>query len=517
MDNITTKLKELLLAPIQKYLLLFAILIVFMNLSCTVFFFINQNVYYAVQMFFVSVLVSYITTIAICLPPPAWRNLLIFSLLPALLLVQVMQMITFSYFGVNSIGDLIAVVACTNISELIEAFSYFPLVNVVLCLCSLLSIVAIPILLKKNISKFQTNNKFISITLILCIIGGICVSVHNPMIYSDTYINTIPKYFHGFKNEKPQLVYPQLIYPGELPDNVVIIIGESFVKSHSSLYGYEKETNPRLIALRDSGDLFVYNKAVAPYTHTVECFKSMMSTYKREYEDSTNWNECVSIPEVMRVIGYHTSWYSNQSKKGFCDNVPSGYSDLCNENYFVGNKYAGGFRYSYDEEIIDLLQPEVNNKKTSYNCYFVHMMGQHGPFENRYPDGFGKFKADDYISSPESQRKRLSEYDNATLYNDFVVCEIIKLFEEKEAIVFYFSDHGLDANLVHSNHSDINSFKEGTNIPFMIYATEKYQERFPDKVEFFRNTIDNEIYTEDFIYLLMDVLEVKFKNNSNTK
>ena len=70
MDNITTKLKELLLAPIQKYLLLFAILIVFMNLSCTVFFFINQNVYYAVQMFFVSVLVSYITTIAICLPPP---------------------------------------------------------------------------------------------------------------------------------------------------------------------------------------------------------------------------------------------------------------------------------------------------------------------------------------------------------------------------------------------------------------------------------------------------------------
>ena len=155
MDNITTKLKELLLAPIQKYLLLFAILIVFMNLSCTVFFFINQNVYYAVQMFFVSVLVSYITTIAICLPPPVWRNLLIFSLLPASLLMQVMQMITFSYFGVNSIRDLIAIVACSNISELIEAFSYFPLVNVVLCLCSLLSIVAIPILLKKNISKFR--------------------------------------------------------------------------------------------------------------------------------------------------------------------------------------------------------------------------------------------------------------------------------------------------------------------------------------------------------------------------
>lgn len=69
MNNIKTKLKELLLAPIQKYLLLFIILIVFMNLSCTVFF-IDQNIYYAVQMFFVSVLVSYITTILILYPPP---------------------------------------------------------------------------------------------------------------------------------------------------------------------------------------------------------------------------------------------------------------------------------------------------------------------------------------------------------------------------------------------------------------------------------------------------------------
>lgn len=68
MNNIKTKLKELLLAPIQKYLLLFIILIVFMNLSCTVFF-IDQNIYYAVQMFFVSVLVSYITTILILYPP----------------------------------------------------------------------------------------------------------------------------------------------------------------------------------------------------------------------------------------------------------------------------------------------------------------------------------------------------------------------------------------------------------------------------------------------------------------
>jgi hypothetical protein len=51
----------------------------------------------------------------------------------------------------------------------------------------------------------------------------------------------------------------------------------------------------------------------------------------------------------------------------------------------------------------------------------------------------------------------------------------------------------------------------------MIYATKKYQERFPEEVEFFRNTIDNEIYTEDFIYFLMDVLGVKFRNNSDTK
>ena len=36
----------------------------------------------------------------------------------------------------------------------------------------------------------------------------------------------------------------------------------------------------------------------------------------------------------------------------------------------------------------------------------------------------------------------VKDYDNATYYNDYVINQIISLFEQEEAIVIYLSDHG---------------------------------------------------------------------------
>ncbi len=77
-------------------------------------------------------------------------------------------------------------------------------------------------------------------------------------------------------------------------------------------------------------------------------------------------------------------------------------------------------------------------------CVFYHLMGQHEAFQSRYPKAFERFKAKDYLTFPEHQREVLAAYDNATLYNDYVVSSIIDLYKDKDAVVFYFSDHALD-------------------------------------------------------------------------
>lgn len=92
--------------------------------------------------------------------------------------------------------------------------------------------------------------------------------------------------------------------------------------------------------------------------------------------------------------------------------------------------------YKYDEE---LLNYEIN-ESDSPSVVFYHLMGQHPSFRERYPDGFNFFKSTDY----ESEHPQiLADYDNATIdkYNDM------------DAIVFYFSNHGLDIFETDANYA----------------------------------------------------------------
>ena len=44
----------------------------------------------------------------------------------------------------------------------------------------------------------------------------------------------------------------------EQPINIVVVIGESYIKHHSWLYGYPLETTPHLSAEKDSGTSAVH-------------------------------------------------------------------------------------------------------------------------------------------------------------------------------------------------------------------------------------------------------------------
>ena len=60
--------------------------------------------------------------------------------------------------------------------------------------------------------------------------------------------------------------------------NVVFVIGESFIKYHSSVYGYYLQTTPNMQKERDRGNLFVFNNVMSPYNYTSAAIRNMMST-----------------------------------------------------------------------------------------------------------------------------------------------------------------------------------------------------------------------------------------------
>ena len=101
-----------------------------------------------------------------------------------------------------------------------------------------------------------------------------------------------------------------------------------------------------------------------------------------------------------------------------------------------------------------------------------------------------KFYGEDYDRPDLSVRDRdiLSHFDNATLYNDSIVNEITKLFEDKEAVVIYLSDHGEEVFNDGFKHYGRNHSAEITgrlahqefDVPFWIWCSRQYTIKHPD-------------------------------------
>lgn len=316
----------------------------------------------------------------------------------------------------------------------------------------------------------------------------------------------------------PPLVADQ----SQAPQEVVLIIGESFARSHSSLYGYDKQTNPRLEELYRSGSLHLFRQVEASAHNTIPNFQCLMSTYRLRGECADAWYECLTLPEVLSLSGVASCWVSNQGKNGLFDNVPARYAALCDTAVFVGNRFDSFLTASYDEEVIPPLK-SILSHEVPHRLSVVHLMGSHAYFEKRYPPSRARFLPSDYADSLPHQREELARYDNSILYNDSVVAELISLFRHRDAVVFYFPDHGLDAYVTrpdyigHALPDSPASLSEGLRIPFMIYTSPLYEARCPQQVGRIRRSVSVPFVTEDLLYTVMDLLGIRFRDHHSVE
>lgn len=174
-----------------------------------------------------------------------------------------------------------------------------------------------------------------------------------------------------------------------------------------------------------------------------------------------------------------------------------------------------------DMDLINIM--DINKSEPS--LYVIKLEGQHYTYANRYPESFARFKKDDYPEVSNSQHaETIAQYDNATLYNDFVIYNVIQKFLDKEAVVLYFSDHGEEiydyrnfmghgvGMLEKSKH-----IKYQIEIPFMIWVSDLYKENHPDTVEQIKNAVDRPYNTGDLVHLIMDISGVKAEGYDPTR
>ena len=263
------------------------------------------------------------------------------------------------------------------------------------------------------------------------------------------------------------------------PATLVLVIGESTNRQRMSLYGYGRETTPELDKLRDQLQLF--DNVVTPRPYTIEALQQVLTFADQQHPDA--YLKTPSLVSLMKQAGYRTYWITNQQTMTKRNTMLTTFSKEADEQVYLNNNREQNAR-QYDG---DVLAPfaKVLADAAPRKFIVVHLLGTHMSYQYRYPPEYERFT--DRSGAPahvtDDQLPTYNSYDNAVLYNDFVVSSLIKRFAatDPNGFLLYLSDHGeavFDAakpEVLGRNEAAPTS--PMYTIPFMLWQSPKWQDR----------------------------------------
>ena len=292
---------------------------------------------------------------------------------------------------------------------------------------------------------------------------------------------------------------------------IVLIIGESYNRHHSQLYGYPLPTTPKQMARAESGQLTVFTDVISSWNITTNSFNQMFSLH--HYGASRPWSSYPLFPTLFRQAGYRVAFLTNQfAHHGNLSrsNQTGGFfindRELFNDLFDLHNK-----RQRQNDMTFLNTQLEILNDSADYRMDIIHLHGQHFDYAARYPASATVFTTADYQQRQlkEDERQVVAHYDNATLWNDNVLFKILQFYENQEAIVVCLADHAeevyddlpvkgriyaeLTARQVHQEFE----------IPFWIWCSPSYAERHSDIVAQIQASAQRPWMTDRLPHLLL--------------
>jgi len=263
-----------------------------------------------------------------------------------------------------------------------------------------------------------------------------------------------------------------------LPATMVLVIGESTNRQRMSLYGYPRQTTPNLDQLKDQ--LQVFDNVITPRPYTIEALQQVLTFADEENPDL--YLKTPSIVSVMKQAGYKTYWITNQQTMTKRNTMLTTFSEQADEQAYLNNNRNQNAA-QYDGDVLEPFS-KVLADPAPRKFIVVHLLGTHMSYQYRYPPEFNKFTDRQGIPAgvSDEQVPIYNTYDNAVLYNDFVVSSLIKNYAKADpnGFLLYLSDHGED--VYDGPNHDVLGRNEGKptmpmyTVPFIAYASPKWRQ-----------------------------------------
>jgi lipid A ethanolaminephosphotransferase len=215
---------------------------------------------------------------------------------------------------------------------------------------------------------------------------------------------------------------------------VVLVIGESARAANFSLYGYARDTNPRLA---QSGAVALqHTRACSTYTTaSLQCMLAHLDT------GSTLFHNYEALPSYLQRHDVDTIWRTRNWGE-----PPLKVNTYQRDSELVGS--CTGAHCAFDEVLLTGLAERIKASASDKVFVVLHQSGSHGPdYFNHYPPDGEKF-------APVCRSVQLQDctpdsvtnaYDNTVLYTDRFLGATIALLRalpDAETLLVYASDHG---------------------------------------------------------------------------
>lgn len=287
----------------------------------------------------------------------------------------------------------------------------------------------------------------------------------------------------------------------------VLIIGESTNKNHLGVYGYYRQTTPNIEKRKK--DILIYDNVISSHAYTIGSLQEALTLNNFKKEDES------SIVQLMNQAGFKTFWLSNQRPIGPFESLVTKISRASSVFNYTNSAIAGSAT-PYDEVLLPYLDKALNDPAPK-KFIVLHILGTHLKYKDRFPNNFKKFtkKPKSKFNSTLALSRR-NDYDNAILYNDYMIEQVIKKVEQKNesSYVFYFSDHGEEMYEVRdfAGHLDDNPTKGMFEIPFLLWQSDKFKAENKLHIDLKRPYVLN-----DFIHSLADLSQIDFTEKKPEK
>jgi glucan phosphoethanolaminetransferase (alkaline phosphatase superfamily) len=293
----------------------------------------------------------------------------------------------------------------------------------------------------------------------------------------------------------------------------VFIMGESARYAHFGINGYERNTTPFLDSLKKEEKLLSFSNVWASGNLTSNILPILLT--RATVLEKNIANEEKSIISLFKEAGFKTYFLSNQGENELFLRQIALEADF---------SYINNSDFEFDENYDCLLLPYIDsvlNGKEKKKSLFLFTLGNHYKYNFRYPPHFEKFKptvAKTFFTYEIVKKNRelfVNAYDNAVLYTDYIIHEIIKRIEGQgcKTALFYISDHGenlFDTKEVNLGHGTLVPTKQELHIPLLFWFSDSYLQENEPIITNLRNNLDNKINTTNVFHTFANIAGIKY-------